>query len=191
MENQNETTQPVKPIEIDPITGKKLMPSDKRGLENSLFALVDHEGNVKLPKEVLERAGIELPPNEEWITEVEIGGADQFVRVGTTQSRCENCRANYKTYEYYGKFLCSRCKDEAEFKRRLEIRQKHSKWLLIYELTTEFDTYQEYIGLRLMLPPWVREQDLVDYEISLGRILTYEELEKYVREWREANEPRN
>lgn len=173
-------------IEIDATTGKKIMPNDKRGLGGEI-ATIDHEGNIKIPKMYLERAGITLPPNDEWVTEVELGGNDQFMRISTTQERCNTCRANYKTFDYRGEKLCARCRDFAEFQYRLELRQQHNKWMLILELTTDFDTYQEYIATRNILPPWVREQELLDKEIELGRILTQEELYDFVAKWKEAN----
>ncbi|MEC0037238.1 hypothetical protein P4L29_22840 [Bacillus cereus] len=184
MSEKNEVVQPISSVEIDPTSGKKIMPNDKRGLGGE-FATIDHEGNIKIPPMYLERAGITLPPNDEWVTEVELGGSDQLMRISTTQMRCENCRANFKTHDYYGRYLCTRCRDEAEFKRRLELRQLHNKWLLIFELTTDFDSYQEYIATRNILPPWVREQELLDKEIKLGRILTQTELNEFVAKWKE------
>ncbi|QWI73304.1 hypothetical protein ER45_030615 (plasmid) [Bacillus mycoides] len=182
-EKQKATEQPKHNINIDEETGKKIMPNDKIGLSGA-YLLVDHEGNVKIPKEYFERAGVTMPPNDEWLTEIEIGGADQFMRISTTQCRCENCRANYKTQKYKdGRELCRRCYDDAEFQDRLKLRQQHAKWLLLFELTSTFDEYQEYITVRNTLPPWVREQELLDHEIDLGRILTLDELVKYVKEW--------
>ncbi|MEC3013860.1 hypothetical protein P9Y11_22880 [Bacillus cereus] len=184
---QQEVTQPSSNIVIDEETGKKIMPNDKIGLSGA-YLLVDHEGNVKIPKEYFERAGVTLPPNDEWLSEVEIGGADQFLRISTTQCRCENCRANYKTTKYTdGRQLCRRCYDEAEFQNRAKLRQQHSKWLLIFELTSTFDEYQEYIAVRNTLPSWVREQELMDHEIDLGRILTLDELLEYVAKWEVEN----
>jgi hypothetical protein len=187
MEREVEVIQPMNSIETDPTTGKKIMPYDKHGLVGN-FTTLDHEGNVKLTRDFIDRAGVTLPPNDEWIALVEVGGSDQGISLRTTQTRCENCRANYKTFDYHGKQLCIRCRDDAEFRRRLVEREKHSKWLIVFEIMSDFDTYQEYIATRNKLPMWVRNQDLIDHELELGRILTQDELNEYVTTWIKNNE---